>query len=449
VVLALVVWFWLDALRHAPAAANDAAAPSAPSVKTVAARSGEYLDRIAVAGRVGAPAGSSAKIAFAQPGIVASIDVHVGDAVAAGQTLATLDRSTLAASLAQAQADARSASASFGGGSVPAAGSSGAGARLALAEAKLATLRQGGPAALSSRIAAESSARQAAIKVTSDQGTIDRDVQLLAAGVIAQKDLDAARAQLASDQADQRALDAKVSAADSDFQAAVKQAEADVTAARNDVATSRAQGGVLGGQAASAQAKLAAARIAYAKGVLVAPASGVVLSIAKHPGESVDVTQPVMEIGPSFERAVTLAVPGDTALRIRPGYPVVLKLQNRAGAQADAVVAADAARHGRRARIAFRCRAGRCRDRDDHRRPLARHRGSQHRDRPRPANGRDRGVRTPQRAENGRIGVRAARGRRARERHGDCGYHIRAQAGRNDRRAGRIHTSWLRPGAEC
>ena len=285
---------------------NDAS----PSVPLVTAQAGVFVERVDVQGRVGPPVGSSAKLAFAQAGIIRTIDVSVGEAVSAGQPLAELDRAALGATVRSAQADAQASGATGGNAAV---------ARLAVAIEKLATLETGGPAALNSRIAAQSAARQAELKVDADRATVAREDQLLSAGVVAGKDADAARSQLASDEADERAAEAKVAAAGTDFQTALKQARADVAGARNDVQTAR-------GQTASALARLQSAQIAYANGVLTAPADGVVFAILKHPGEAVDPTVPALEIGPAVGHSVTLVVPAETAQRIVAGDPATLQV---------------------------------------------------------------------------------------------------------------------------
>ena len=327
-VLAIVlVALWSSARRgQGDAIAKDAVPASVPSVSLVTARLGDFVERVDAQGRIGPPAGSSAKLAFAQAGIVQSVDVRVGETVHAGQAVAELDRAALRAAVAQAQADAQSARAAYSGGAISTASVDSALAKLAVAQEKLATLERGGPAALSSRIAAQSIARQATLKVDADRATLARDQTLFGGGVLAAKDVDAARAQLASDEADARAAGAKVSAANTDFSATVKQARADVASARNDVEAARSQRGVLGGAAASARAKLDAALIAYANGVLTAPRDGIVLTVAKHPGESVDPTQPVMEVGPGLGRSVTLTVPAGVARRIAVGDPATLAI---------------------------------------------------------------------------------------------------------------------------
>lgn len=325
VVVAAIVFFFHGFSRAQPAAV--APANVAPSVKLATARTGIFAVRVSAQGRIGPPAGSSAKVAFPAPGILGSIDVRVGESVGAGQPLAELRRGTLANAVAQAAADARAAAGQYGAGNVPNAGVASARAKVALAFAKLQTLQRGGPAANSNRIAAQSVARQAAIKVATDRATLARDIALQAGGVLAAKDVDAARSQLAADLADQGSAIAKVSAAGADFQATLKGAQSEYATARSELAVAQAQGQVLAAQNASAGAKLSTAELDYANGILKAPSDGVVLAILKHPGEAVDAASPVVEIGPPEGHGVTLSVPADEARHIRVGNPVQLQAQ--------------------------------------------------------------------------------------------------------------------------
>ncbi len=306
-------------------------------------REGDFAAKVTAQGRVGPPAGSSAKVAFASSGILRAVDVKVGDAVAPGTTLAELDRSALAAGVSQAQADAAAAAGQYGGGGVPAAAVRGAQARLALAAAKLQVLQRGGAGAQSDQIAAQTALRQAQLKVAADEAALARSRTLLAGGVVAAKDVLAAQNQLASDGADERAAQARLAAAQNGFSGSLRQAQSDYVSAQTDLKNAQAQTSVLGAQAGSAQAKLAAARIAYEQGVLRAPGAGVVLAILKHPGEAVDPTAPVVEIGPGAASAITLSVPAETARRMRVGDPVRLALSQsgrRAGGRVSAVVPA-------------------------------------------------------------------------------------------------------------
>jgi multidrug efflux pump subunit AcrA (membrane-fusion protein) len=330
VVLVGVAWFVTHKGRPTASADPGGSAVAAPSVQLATARQGTFVVRVTAQGRIGPPAGSSAKLAFPEPGIVGAIDVHVGEAVSAGQPLVELNRAGLATAVSQARADAHAAAAGYSGGAVPSAALRTARARLVVATARLNTLRSGGEAALSTRISAQSAARQAALKVETDRANFARAQALFRGGVLATKDVEAARAQLATDEADQRAAEARVAAAGADFHAAVQQAQADVALAQSDVAAATAQAGTLGAQADSAAARLAAAELAYENGVLRAPQDGVVLAILKHPGEAVDTTTPVLEVGPLLGHDITLNVPANEARRIVVGDPATVQdLQTR------------------------------------------------------------------------------------------------------------------------
>jgi HlyD family secretion protein len=332
VVLAFVV-------GHRAAPAQQAAQPQAPSVPLATARFGSFVTHVHAQGRVGAPAGGDAKLAFAGSGILSRVDVHVGENVVAGQPLAELDTSGLAIDAAQAANDAQAASASYGGGSVPAQALASAQQKLAGARARLAALQQGSGTAQSDATGAQAALRQAQAKVAAEQRTVQREQTLFAGGVAAQKDVEAARQQLALDQADADAARSKAGSSSVAIGGAVLQARADVAQAESDVRTAEAQTTVVGAQAGSAQARLAAAQRNLANGVLRAPASGVVVAILKHPGESVDPTQPALVVGPPRSNAVTVTVTGDAARAITPGDSAVVTIPAR-GVQTSAIVRA-------------------------------------------------------------------------------------------------------------
>lgn len=339
VAVLVVAGLWVGVHRSHASAAAPTPEPAGPSVPIVSARTGTFNLRVTAQGRVGPPAGSSAKVAFAVPGIVGTIDVHVGDRVAAGQPVAELRTEPFTIGLQQATADSSAAANSYGGGTVPSAALQSAQAKLAAARDKLHTLEAGGQAALSNRISAVSAARQAAVKVETDKTNLTRAQKLFEGGVTAQRDVQAAQAQLANDEADQRAADARVQAAGADFNATLAQARADAAQAASDVRAASAQRGVLGAQLSSAQARAAAARLALQNAVLRAPRGGVVISVLKHPGESVDVTTPVVEVGPPEDAAVTLQIPGEAALSVHVGDPASLRLARGGAATVGKVTA--------------------------------------------------------------------------------------------------------------
>ncbi len=318
--------------RRGAAAVADSGAPSAaPDVPLARAAFGPYIARVRAQGRVGAPSGGEAKLAFANSGIVARVDVRVGQPVSAGQTLAQLDTGGLAIDLAQARSDAAGAAASYGHGTVPSRAVTSAQARLTATRDRLRALTNGTGSAQSDREAALVAVRQSEAKLSTDQRALDRETTLFAGGVAARKDVEAARAQLIFDQADADANRAKAASAGANIGAALTQARADVAQAESDVRGAQAQIGVSGAQAAAAQSRYDAAQRALAIATLRATSDGVVMSVLKHPGEAVDPTQPAIVIGPPSSATVTLTVGSDDARSVRPGDPATLHLTGRGG----------------------------------------------------------------------------------------------------------------------
>ena len=186
VVLALVI---VLATRR-PAAPESA--PVAPAVALATARVGTFTETLDATGRVGAPAGTQAKLAFAIPGVLQSVFVRVGEHVAAGQSLAVLDTRGLALSASQAQADTQVAAANQRSASVD----------------------------------------RTSTKIAVDESALRRAQSLYAAGVVAHKDIEAAQAQIAADRADAAAIRAQAGAAG----AQVSSAQARAALAQRDYA---------------------------------------------------------------------------------------------------------------------------------------------------------------------------------------------------------------------
>ena len=133
-----------------------------PAVALATAAFGTYVEQVSAVGRAGAPAGSETKLAFAQPGILQAVFVHIGQTVSAGEPLAQLDTGGLSLAAAQAEADAQAARAN----------------------------------------AQQSAVDRTSTKIAVDVDALRREESLYAAGVAALKDVEAARAQLAQDRAE-------------------------------------------------------------------------------------------------------------------------------------------------------------------------------------------------------------------------------------------------------
>lgn len=239
-----VAGMWLLTHRTAQAPADSSAAPS---VALATVRFGEYAVVLDESGSIGAPAGTASQLAFPVSGTIAALDVQVGEHVSAGQRLASLDTRSLSLSAQQAAADAQAASAQANAASVD----------------------------------------RFSTKLAVDRAAVEREEHLYKAGVAARKEVEAARAQLASDQADARAAVAGRTAADA--------------------------------SARSAAAKEALANADLSRASLRAPVDGIVTAILRRPGESVDPTVPVISIGTAQQAQATLQVPSSDASRIAVG----------------------------------------------------------------------------------------------------------------------------------
>lgn len=235
-------------LVHRPS--QDAAQRSfAPSVELATVRYGDFAVVLDESGSAGAPAGTTTALAFPLAGTIGTIFVRVGERVSAGETLASLDTRSLSLSVQGALADARAADAQAHAASVD----------------------------------------RYSTKLAADRAAVARTRNLYRAGVAAAKDIEAARAQLAADEADARA-------------AAAGRGAADASA-----------------QSASVKAQLAANDLSRA--VLRSPVDGVVTAITHRPGESVDPTIAVISVGPVQQAEATLQVPSSDAAQIAVGDP--------------------------------------------------------------------------------------------------------------------------------
>ncbi len=155
-VVAGVVW-WLVS-RNVAAPETDAR----PNVPVATAHEATLERTLHLTGRVGPVAGTQSKLAFSVPGTLRSIDVHLGEHVAAGESLAELDATSYAYAAEAARADAAAAA---------------------------------GNAALSS-------VDRTSVKLRVDTAELRRQRRLYAAGIVAARDVAAAEAVVAADRAD-------------------------------------------------------------------------------------------------------------------------------------------------------------------------------------------------------------------------------------------------------
>lgn len=269
-IMAVVAVAAIGAVVIAPRAPAPPSKAAMPAVDIATVRYGNYSVVLDESGYVGAPAGTTAELAFANPGILSKVYVSVGQHVERGQPLAALDTRAAALVAAQARAEAQAASAGYRGGTVP-------------------------DAAVT---AARSRVQAAQDRVTADRAAVDRAQRLYAAGVVALKDVQGVRATLAGD----------VAAA---------------TTAQSELRAAGSQTAVVAAQVRAASARADSADLALSQATLTAPASGFVTAIFHHSGEAVDPSKPIVAIGP-LQSEVTLDVPGSDAAQIAVGNPVSL-----------------------------------------------------------------------------------------------------------------------------
>src|SRR5579863_426532 len=281
-IVAVVALAIAAVLRRQPA---PPAETTGPSVTTATVRYGDYAVVLDEAGYAGGPVGTAAQLAFAGSGVLRDVYVRVGERIAAGEALASLDTRALALDAAQARAEAEAAAAGYGGGSVP--------------EAAI--------------MAARDRVRAAVERAAADRAAVVRAQRLYDAGVDAHKDVEAARAQLAGD-------------------------EAAATTAQADLRGASSQPSVLSAQVRAASARAASADLLVNQGTLTAPTGGYVTAIYHHAGEAVDASKPIVAIGPP-QSEVTLSVPGTDAAQIAVGNPVELRVGGDATTTSGRVIA--------------------------------------------------------------------------------------------------------------
>jgi multidrug efflux pump subunit AcrA (membrane-fusion protein) len=261
-----------------------------------------------------------AELAFGTAGLVASVDVTEGDRVATGQTLATLDDTAAAASVAQADAAVVSAQASATAAEAVVAG----------AEAQFAAAEQAASEAANAADAADASLKAARGGVDSAEASVDKAQAAKAAlpsGASnaqvdgADADIDLAKGQRRSARADQEVARAQASAASDG--AAQAQLQVDVAKAGLDEAEASAvaaEARVEEAIAAADQARAVAAELE-----LVTPISGVVSSVDVKPGDETGPSAIAIRVADhSAWEVVTSDLNEAQVAKIDEGAPVAL-----------------------------------------------------------------------------------------------------------------------------
>ncbi|HEY2474608.1 MAG TPA: efflux RND transporter periplasmic adaptor subunit [Candidatus Cybelea sp.] len=244
VVLVVVGGLWLVlSRREAPGSASSLG----PQVSLATVRQGVVAETISLNGRVGSPAGTQTRLAFPIAGSVQSVDVSLGQRVDSGTPLARIDATPYSLAAAQAQSEANAAE----------------------------------------RAAALAAVDRTSVTVHRDEVELQRQQRLFEAGIVAKRDVEAARATLWADRA--QAQSARISLAQAQDQS----------------------------RAASLHA--AGTRYDVGRTTLRAPSAGTVVGIFVTPGESVDPTTPAVAISAEGQTIATLEVPAPDLGQISSG----------------------------------------------------------------------------------------------------------------------------------
>ncbi|HVS20836.1 MAG TPA: biotin/lipoyl-binding protein, partial [Pyrinomonadaceae bacterium] len=281
-IILLVVVAWFIARR------GSAEQEVEPIVEVEVAPSArvEMREYVEAGGTLNALPGHEASFSSASAGRATRVLVQVGQHVHAGQTLAELDRSVLAAQVRQAQAALQQA-------------------RATAAQARTVSGTQSQTIASDQIKQAEAALGTARANETLAQSNLSRQRRLFERGIAPRKDVDDAETQ------------AKVTAG------AARQAESALTAARvnaaRGVGEARTQAGVTAGGVEAAQAALDVARAEFARAAIRSPIVGTVTKRTINDGESVDPAIPAFEVIDSASLDLVANVPAGYLDRIKTG----------------------------------------------------------------------------------------------------------------------------------
>ncbi len=254
----LVAWFAVHRAKDEPEAAEVIVEVEvAPSVRT------EMREYVEAGGTLNALPGREANFSASVTGRVTRVLVQIGEHVQAGQTLAELDRSVLAAQTTQAEAALQQA-------------------RATATQARTVSARQSQPVATDQIRQAEGAIAQARANQSQAQNNLARLQRLFERGIAARKEVEEAQTQ------------ATITAG------AVAQAQSALDAARaaaaRGVGEARTQASVSASGVAGAEAALNVARAELARSSIRAPINGTLTKRAINDGETVDPATPVFEI---------------------------------------------------------------------------------------------------------------------------------------------------------
>jgi multidrug efflux pump subunit AcrA (membrane-fusion protein) len=254
----------------------------------------EIREYVEAGGTLNALPGHEASFSAATAGRVTRVLVQVGQHVSAGQTLAELDRSVLAAQVRQAQAALQQA-------------------RFTAAQARAVSGAPSQTVAADQVRQAEAALQTARANQTLAHNNLARQQHLFERGIAPRKDVDEAQNQITV------------------TTEAVRQAESALAAARvnaaRGVGEARTQASVTAGGVEAAQAALDVARAELARAAIRSPIAGVVTRRAVNDGETVDPATPAFEVIDSTSLDVIANVPAGYLGRIKTGNLAVVRVE--------------------------------------------------------------------------------------------------------------------------
>lgn len=288
VLLALVVW-----LVRGRGQAEQEVEPVV-EVEVAPTTRAEMREYVEAGGTLNALPGHEASFSAATAGRVTRVLVQVGEHVTAGQTLAELDRSVLAAQVRQAAAAVTQA-------------------RATAVQARAASGAQSQTIATDQIRQAEAALAQARANQTQAQNTLARQRTLFERGIVARKDVEEAQTQVTV------------------TTQAAAQAESALAAARvnatRGVGEARTQAAVSAGGVAAAQAALAVAQAELARAAIRAPISGTVTKRAINDGETVDPATPAFEVIDAATLDLVANLPAGYLGRIKTGDLALVRVE--------------------------------------------------------------------------------------------------------------------------
>ena len=253
----------------------------------------EVREYVEAGGTLNALPGHEASFSAATAGKVTHVLVQVGQHVGAGQTLAELDRSVLAAQVRQAQAAVQQA-------------------RFTAAQARSVSGSQS-PIATDQVSQAEIALGTARSNQTLAQNTLARQQRLFERGIAPRKDVEEAQNQITI------------------TTQAVRQAESALAAARvnaaRGVGEARTQASVTAGAVEAAQAALDVARAELARAAIRSPIAGTVTKRLVNDGESVDPATPAFEVIDSSSLDLVANLPAEYLGRVKTGDLAVVRAE--------------------------------------------------------------------------------------------------------------------------